>query len=100
VHGTVPGGQLAAADEATKRNVEKLHEVVRAGIETGRADAPKVRAAFQQIFTDCEMTGADHNTLHQFLVPIAGDVEALESGDDSALERLDQQLAKFDDRFR
>ncbi len=59
---------------------------------------------FRDIFTRCDMTGEEHNQLHNYLHPMAAWFKELKEGDlnqcQSTTKALKEHLEKYDSYFR
>ncbi len=96
------------ADPATSRNVAAMHVLVKtaraesaADGQLAPADLAAIKTSFEKVFQDCTMEGPAHVALHDFLVPLVGGLESLESGEGvaEALMSMDKQLASFGKSF-
>ncbi|MCE7924565.1 MAG: hypothetical protein DYG98_16075 [Haliscomenobacteraceae bacterium CHB4] len=93
-------GKRWKANPETTAGVAEMQNIL-AGYEgrTGEADARKalrkeLEAAFQNIFKQCTMTGAAHDQLHNYLLPMKGLFEKLESDTAGESEQAFQDLKK------
>lgn len=71
--------------------------------EARKALRKELEAAFQNIFKQCTMTGAAHDQLHNYLLPMKGMFEKLESKtpgeSEQAFEQLKKHLAEYQAYF-
>jgi len=62
-----------------------------------------LNTTFKAIFEQCTMTGAAHEELHDFLLPIMGYTKALKGADvpaaKQALDDLERHLARYEEFF-
>lgn len=102
-------GKRWTANPETTSGIAEM-QVILANYE-GRAGDPEARkalrkeleAAFQNIFKQCTMTGAAHDQLHNYLLPMKGLFEKLESEtageSDQAFQDLKKHLAMYQTYF-
>lgn len=81
-----------------------MASLVQKGI-SGKADAVKLydslQAEFKTIFDKCTMTGESHNQLHNFLIPVKGQLVKLKVGntDGDTLKEMQEYLLTFKNYF-
>lgn len=113
-HGDAPAVQLDngkrwKANPETTSGIAEM-QVILANYEgrTGDAEARKamrkeLEAAFQNIFKQCTMKGEAHEQLHNYLLPMKGMFEKLESQtageNEQALQQLKKHLAAYQTYF-
>lgn len=110
VHQPAPAPVTSTRWKANPETIEGVHAmrslVKRARsneLSTGEA-ASELRMAFGEIFSKCTMTGAAHEALHGFLLPIGSSLDALEAAKtrdeaEAILLRLEAQLGTFERDF-
>jgi hypothetical protein len=112
-HGTAKvelnDGKRWQADQPTTEGVRAMSAIVKTAsgnhdmtAEQRAATAGELRDAYQQIFKKCTMTGAAHDQLHTFLVPMGpllAKVEGEAEASHHALETLGTHLATYDTYF-
>ena len=83
-------GSKWKADEATKRNVAALVQVVSdssyADITKRREMSAKVQSKVDTLINQCRMKGAEHDALHVWLEKVLMDMKALKEGHDEYRE--------------
>lgn len=96
-----------SADPRTVENVHALHALVgrlrsRPDAVVGATDVAALQDGFQAVFRDCTMEGADHDALHDLLIPVGEHLAQVAEGGSSraALASMDEALAGFDSAFR
>ena len=96
-------GSKWKADEATKRNVDAMMQVVS---DSSYADAAKrkelsaqLQSNIDTLINQCRMKGPDHDALHVWLEKVLKDMKELKEGDDEYSEvytALKKDIASFD----
>jgi len=92
------------ANVETITGISNMSSFVQTGI-AGKMDASKLvdslQVEFKTIFDKCTMTGESHNQLHNFLIPIKGQLEKLKAGNTDAkiLKEMQEYLLTFKNYF-
>lgn len=94
------------ADEATRRNVAAMVQVV---ADTAYANAANSRQLYQNLqakvdvlVKECSMKGADHDALHVWLEKVLKDMKEIKEGEDDypkAYEALKKDVNSFYESF-
>lgn len=101
-------GEKWVADEATKRNVDAMAQIVSgdmpADADTYIAKANELQTALQTMINECRMQGPDHDALHLWLEPLMAHVKQLGGQKDvqsAAMEynKIKEQIKLFDTYF-
>ncbi len=97
-------GKKWKANVETITGISNMSSFVQTGI-AGKMDASKLvdslQVEFKTIFDKCTMTGESHNQLHNFLIPIKGQLEKLKAGNTDAkiLKEMQEYLLTFKNYF-
>jgi uncharacterized protein YpuA (DUF1002 family) len=97
-------GKKWKANTETVTGINKMFSLVQKGIDR-KIDAVKLvdslQVEFKTIFDKCTMTGESHNQLHNFLIPIKGQLEKLKAGNTDAeiLKEMQEYLLTFKNYF-
>ena len=97
-------GKKWNANSETITGINNMSSLVQNGI-AGKMEASKLydslQVEFKTIFDKCTMTGESHNQLHNFLIPIKGQLEKLkaESKDAEILKEMQGYLLTFENYF-
>ena len=97
-------GKKWKANVETITGISNMSSFVQTGI-AGKMDASKLvdslQVEFKTIFDKCTMTGESHNQLHNFLIPIKGQLEKLKSGNTDAkiFKEMQEYLLTFKNYF-
>jgi hypothetical protein len=97
-------GKKWKANAETITGINLMSSLVQNGID-GKMDAAKLvdslQVEFKTIFDKCTMTGESHNQLHNFLIPIKGQLEKLKAGNTDAeiLKEMQEYLLTFKNYF-
>ena len=97
-------GKKWKANPETIKGINNMSSLVQNGI-TGKVEVEKVydslQVEFKTIFAKCTMKGESHNQLHNFLIPIKGQLEKLkaESKDAEILKEMQGYLLTFENYF-
>lgn len=97
-------GKKWKANAETMTGINNMITLVQAGI-TGKTEPAKLhdtlQVEFKTIFDKCTMTGESHNQLHNFLLPIKGQLEKLKPGNTDAeiLKEMQEYLLTFKNYF-
>ena len=84
--------------------ISNMASLVQNGI-AGKMEAVKLndslQTEFKTIFDKCTMTGESHNQLHNFLIPLKGQLEKLKAGNTDAvtLKEMQEYLLTFKNYF-
>lgn len=102
-------GKRWKADQPTTEGVHAMAAIVKAASDNASMDdaaraktAADLKAAYQQIFEKCTMTGPAHDQLHNYLVPVAPllvEIETNAAASKRALATLDKHLASYETYF-
>lgn len=102
-------GEIWEANAETTEGVEKMQAQLDAFSEKESIDAYKelkdsLIVSFTMIFQKCTMKGEAHNQLHNFLIPIKNELDAMNSNDlevcRSSFENLNKHIKKYDEFFK
>ncbi len=105
---TLDNGKKWVANAETSEGIKKMIQLTEsvpgnANLHDYHALKEKLEAEFSMILSKCTMTGEAHNQLHNYLLPMKGMFEGLNSPDISvcvkSLEELKQHLGEYDDFF-
>lgn len=97
-------GKKWKANAETITGISNMSSLVQNGID-GKMDAAKLvdslQVEFKTIFDKCTMTGESHNQLHNYLIPIKGQMEQLKAGSNNAetLKEMQEYLLTFKNYF-
>ncbi len=97
-------GNKWKANAETITGISNMASLVQNGI-AGKMEAVKLndslQVEFKTIFDKCTMTGESHNQLHNYLIPIKGQLEKLEAGNNDAeiLKEMQEYLLTFKNYF-
>lgn len=97
-------GKKWKANAETITGINLMSSLVQNGID-GKMDAPKLvdslQVEFKTIFDKCTMKGESHNQLHNYLIPIKGQLEKLKVGNTDAeiLKEIQEYLLTFKNYF-
>ena len=97
-------GKKWKANTETIIGISNMASLVQNGI-AGKMEAVKLndslQTEFKTIFDKCTMTGESHNQLHNFLIPIKGQLEKLKAGNADAvtLKEMQEYLLTFKNYF-
>lgn len=97
-------GKKWKANTETITGISNMSSLVQNGI-AGKMEAVKLydslQVEFKTIFDKCTMTGESHNQLHNFLIPIKGQLEKLKTGNTDAevLKEMQEYLLNFKNYF-
>ena len=97
-------GKKWKANAETITGISNMSSLVQGGI-TGKTDATKLHDSLQvelkAIFDKCTMTGESHNQLHNYLLPLKGQLDKLKAGssDINTLEEMQEYLVTFKNYF-
>lgn len=97
-------GNKWKANAETITGISNMSSLVLNGID-GKMDAAKLvdslQVEFKTIFDKCTMKGESHNQLHNFLIPIKGQLEKLKAGNTDAgiLKEMQEYLLTFKNYF-
>ena len=97
-------GKKWKANAETITGINNMSSLVQNGID-GKMDAAilvdSLQIEFKTIFDKCTMTGESHNQLHNFLIPIKGQLEKLKAGNADAvtLKEMQEYLLTFKNYF-
>lgn len=97
-------GKKWKANAETITGINNMLAIVQNGI-VGKTDPAKLhdtlQVEFKTIFDKCTMTGESHNQLHNFLIPIKGQLEKLKarSKDAEILKEIQEYLLTFKNYF-
>ena len=97
-------GKKWKANPETIKGINNMSSLVQNGI-TGKVEVEKLydslQVEFKTIFAKCTMKGESHNQLHNFLIPIKGQLEKLkaESKDAEILKEMQGYLLTFENYF-
>lgn len=92
------------ANAETISGISNMVSLVQNGI-AGKMEAVKLndslQTEFKTIFDKCTMTGESHNQLHNFLIPLKGQLEKLKAGNTDAvtLKEMQEYLLTFKNYF-
>lgn len=96
------------ADAATNENVSMLKGIISGAVPQDQAGyqqaAEKLQEGLNKMVKECAMKGPDHEALHQWLVPLMGQVKALKSAgtaEQSAkiYQEIGQQISLYSTYF-
>jgi len=113
-HGEIKGMELNdgkpwEANEETTTGISNMTKLVKDftkkdDVNKYKELTKKLNVEFQGIFDNCTMTGAAHDQLHNYLVPIIDYLKGLKSDDlkecKDSLGKLKGHLAKYDKYFK
>jgi hypothetical protein len=97
-------GKKWKANAETITGISNMSSLVQGGI-TGKTDATKLhdslQVEFKAIFDKCTMTGESHNQLHNYLLPLKGQLDKLKAGGSNinTLEEIQEYLGTFKNYF-
>lgn len=97
-------GKKWKANAETITGINNMSSLVQDGI-TSKIEATKLhdslQVEFNTIFEKCTMTGESHNQLHNYLIPLKGELEKLKTGKNAAktLEIIQEYLLTFKNYF-
>lgn len=97
-------GKKWKANAETITGINTMLSLVQNGID-GKIDTVKIfnslQVEFKTIFDKCTMTGESHNQLHNYLIPVKGQLEKLKAGskDAETLEEMQEYLLTFKNYF-
>ena len=97
-------GKKWKANAETITGISNMASLVQNGI-AGKMEAVKLndslQTEFKTIFDKCTMTGESHNQLHNFLIPLKGQLEKLKAGNTDAvtLKEMQEYLLTFKNYF-
>ena len=97
-------GKKWKANAETITGINNMSSLVQNGI-AGKIEAVKLydslQVEFKTIFDKCTMTGESHNQLHNYLIPIKGQLEKLKAGNTDAkiLKEMQEYLLTFKNYF-
>jgi hypothetical protein len=97
-------GKKWKANTETITGISNMASLVQNGI-AGKMEAVKLNDSlqieFKTIFDKCTMTGESHNQLHNFLIPLKGQLEKLKAGNTYAvtLKEMQEYLLTFKNYF-
>lgn len=97
-------GKKWKANAETITGISNMSSLVQNGI-AGKIEAVKLydslQAEFKTIFDKCTMTGESHNQLHNYLIPIKGQLEKLKAGKtyEEILKEMQEYLLTFKNYF-
>ena len=97
-------GKKWKANPETITGINNMSTLVQNGI-TGKVEVAKLydslQAEFKAIFDKCTMTGESHNQLHNYLLPLKGQLDKLKAGssDINTLEEMQEYLVTFKNYF-
>lgn len=94
-------GKRWKANRETTEGVHTMLALVRqaAARGEGAAVARQLDGEYQAIFKRCTMTGAAHDQLHRFLIPVGELLRHLAGGDRATLHQLEEHLRQYDTYF-
>lgn len=97
-------GKKWKANAETITGISNMSSLVQKGI-AGKIEAVKLydslQVEFKTIFDKCTMTGESHNQLHNFLIPLKGQLDKLKAGNSEIeiLEEILEHLSTFKNYF-
>ncbi|MBL7908009.1 MAG: hypothetical protein JNK36_06060 [Bacteroidia bacterium] len=97
-------GKKWKANAETITGISNMSSLVQNGI-AGKIDAVKLydslQVEFKTIFDKCTMTGESHNQLHNYLLPLKGQLDKLKAGnlEIEILEEIQEHLLTFKNYF-
>lgn len=97
-------GKKWKANAETTTGISNMSSLVQKGI-AGKIEAVKLydslQVEFKTIFDKYTMTGESHNQLHNYLIPIKGQLEKLKAGktDAEILKEMQEYLLTFKNYF-
>ena len=97
-------GKKWKANAETITGINHMSSLVQNGIDR-KIEAVKLydslKVEFKTIFDKCTMTGESHNQLHNYLIPIKGQLEKLKAGNNDAeiLKEMQEYLLIFKNYF-
>lgn len=96
---TLDNGNRWIANPETTIGVEKMQQIMDSFTEKENVDAYKkltenLQVEFKMIFEKCTMTGAAHDQLHNFLIPIKDLLKTLPSSDLKECQESFDQINK------
>lgn len=97
-------GKKWKANPETVTGINNMLTLVQDGI-AGKIEAPKLhnslQVEFKTIFDKCTMKGESHNQLHNFLLPLKGQLDKLKAdgSDSNTLEEMRKYLLTFKNYF-
>ena len=97
-------GKKWKANPETITGINNMSTLVLNGI-TGKVEVAKLydslQVEFKAIFDKCTMTGESHNQLHNYLLPLKGQLDKLkaDSTDINTLEEMQEYLITFKNYF-
>lgn len=97
-------GKKWKANAETTTGINNMSSLVQNGI-AGKIESVKLydslQTEFKTIFDKCTMTGESHNQLHNYLIPMKGQLEKLKAGntDTEILQEMQEYLLTFKNYF-
>lgn len=97
-------GKKWKANPETITGINNMSSLVQNGI-IGKVEVAKLydslQVEFKAIFDKCTMTGESHNQLHNYLLPVKGQLDKLKAGssDINTLEEMQEYLVTFKNYF-
>lgn len=97
-------GKKWKANPETITGINNMSTLVQNGI-IGKVEVAKLydslQVEFKAIFDKCTMTGESHNQLHNYLLPLKGQLDKLKAGssDINTLEEIQERLLTFKNYF-
>ncbi len=97
-------GKKWKANPETITGINNMSTLVQNGI-TGKVEVAKLydslQVEFKAIFDKCTMTGESHNQLHNYLLPLKGQLDNLKAGSShiNTLEEMQEYLITFKNYF-
>lgn len=97
-------GKKWKANAETITGINNMSSLVQNGI-IGKVEVAKLydslQVEFKAIFDKCTMTGESHNQLHNFLLPLKGQLDKIKAGssDINTLEEMQEYLLTFKNYF-
>ena len=97
-------GKKWKANPETITGISNMSSLVQNGI-IGKVGTAKLHDSlqfeFKTIFDRCTMTGESHNQLHNYLLPVKGQLDKLKAGssDINTLEEMQEYLVTFKNYF-
>lgn len=97
-------GKKWKANAETITGISNMSSLVQNGL-AGKIDAARLydslQVEFKTIFDKCTMTGESHSQLHNFLLPLKGQLDKLKAGNSEIeiLEEIQEHLLTFKNYF-
>lgn len=97
-------GKKWKANPETITGIANMQSLVQDGI-SGKTPLTALheplQLEFKTIFDKCTMTGESHNQLHNFLIPLKGDLEKVKAGNvnTESLKEIQEYLSTFKNYF-